>query len=194
MGDTDWPQQAKAADESADIGARLKSVRKLFALSQRQLARRAGVTNATISLIEQSRVSPSLHSLKKVLDSIPVSLADFFNLQLYNHSKVFFRATTAPGAGSDFICHQLPGANLSGRRLKMMHQTYPLGLDTGVRYLDSASEVGGIVISGQLALTVGVDSALLGAGDGYYFSGFRPYRLRNAGDGACVLVVASCSR
>jgi transcriptional regulator with XRE-family HTH domain len=51
---------------SYDVGARLKHVREMQGLSQRELARRAGVTNGLISLIEQNRVSPSVGSLKKV--------------------------------------------------------------------------------------------------------------------------------
>src|SRR5882757_4920110 len=48
-----------------DVGARLRGIRTTFGLSQRELARRAGVTNGLISLIEQNRVSPSVSSLKK---------------------------------------------------------------------------------------------------------------------------------
>ena len=61
-----------------DIGASLKAVRKLKGLSQRELAKRAGVTNSTISMIEKNSVSPSVSSLKKVLAGIPMSLVDFF--------------------------------------------------------------------------------------------------------------------
>ena len=64
----------------AGIGARLRAVRAAYGLSQRELARRAGVTHGTISLIETERVSPSVSSLKKVLDGIPMSLAEFFTL------------------------------------------------------------------------------------------------------------------
>ena len=64
------------------IGARLQLVRKSKGLSQRELAKRVGVTNSTISLIEQNKVSPSVSSLKKVLDGIPISLADFFTLDM----------------------------------------------------------------------------------------------------------------
>jgi DNA-binding XRE family transcriptional regulator len=53
-----------------DVGAHLKAVRTMYGLSQRELAKRAGVTNGTISLIEQNRVSPSVSSLKKVLDGV----------------------------------------------------------------------------------------------------------------------------
>jgi len=44
---------------SQKVGDRLKAVRSMYGLSQRELARRAGVTNSTISTIEQNRVSPS---------------------------------------------------------------------------------------------------------------------------------------
>ena len=67
---------------SLDVGAHLKAVRQMYGLSQRELAKRAGVTNGLISLIEQNRVSPSVSSLKKVLDGIPMALADFFTLDL----------------------------------------------------------------------------------------------------------------
>ncbi|WP_428994944.1 helix-turn-helix domain-containing protein, partial [Escherichia coli] len=53
-----------------DVGARLQTIRKLKGLSQRELAKRAGVTNSTISMIEKNSVSPSISSLKKVLGGI----------------------------------------------------------------------------------------------------------------------------
>ena len=56
-----------------DTGTRLKLVRERNNLSQRELARRSGLTNSTISQIEQNRVSPSVSSLKKLLEGIPMS-------------------------------------------------------------------------------------------------------------------------
>ena len=73
-----------------DVGAHLKAVRTMYGLSQRELAKRAGVTNGTISLIEQNRVSPSVSSLKKVLDGVPMSLAEFFTLDLQLNPQVFY--------------------------------------------------------------------------------------------------------
>jgi len=37
-----------------DLGARLKTIRKRLGLSQRELGKRAGVTNSTISMIEKN--------------------------------------------------------------------------------------------------------------------------------------------
>ncbi|PFW70800.1 XRE family transcriptional regulator, partial [Bacillus sp. AFS075960] len=45
---------------STEVAERLRFVRNKHGLSQRELAKRAGVTNGTISLIEQGRVSPSV--------------------------------------------------------------------------------------------------------------------------------------
>ncbi len=76
-----------------DTGSRLKLVRESYKMSQRELARRSGVTNATISLIEQNRVSPSVSSLKKLLEGIPMSLADFFT---FDQPRVSINTCSAP--------------------------------------------------------------------------------------------------
>ena len=69
---------------------RLKAVRQMHGLSQRELAKRAGVTNGMISLIEQGRVSPSVASLKKVLDGLPMGLAEFFTMDPAGTAQVFY--------------------------------------------------------------------------------------------------------
>ena len=61
-----------------EIGKQLRAVRTAFGLSQRELAKRAGVTNGMISLIEQDRVSPSVGSLQKILSAFPMTMAEFF--------------------------------------------------------------------------------------------------------------------
>ena len=87
------------AELSIDVGAHLRAVRTLYGLSQRELAKRAGVTNGLISLIEQNRVSPSVSSLKKVLDGIPMSLAEFFTLDLGSSPQVFLPGRRTPRLG-----------------------------------------------------------------------------------------------
>jgi transcriptional regulator with XRE-family HTH domain len=64
---------------SVDIGNRLRHVRLMHNLSQRELAKRAGVTNSTISLIESNASNPSVGALKRILDGIPIGLAEFFS-------------------------------------------------------------------------------------------------------------------
>ncbi len=87
---------------TANLGERLRQIRQKCGLSQRELAKRAGVTSATISLIEQSRVSPSVASLKKVLDGLSLTLAEFFaSADPAVKPRVFYRATELVELGSD---------------------------------------------------------------------------------------------
>lgn len=174
-----------------DVGARLKSVRLMHGWSQRELAKRAGVTNATISLIEQGRVSPSVGSLKKVLNGIPMSLADFFTLQFDSQPQVFFRSSEMPDVGPGPIQYRLLGAGNSLRAMSILYEVYPPGEDTGPELLSHDGEEGGIVVSGALEVTVGGEVAVLGPGDGYYFKSRRPHRFRNVGEEDCILVSAN---
>lgn len=64
----------------ASLGTMLLSLRNLCGLSQRELAKRAGLTNSVISTIEQGKVSPSVSSLAKLLDGLGVSLSQFYAL------------------------------------------------------------------------------------------------------------------
>ena len=56
-----------------NIGLRLQALRTQRGLSQRKLASLAGVSNATISLIEHGRTDPSMGLMKRILESLEVS-------------------------------------------------------------------------------------------------------------------------
>ncbi|MFB9885634.1 cupin domain-containing protein [Balneatrix alpica] len=174
-----------------DVGTRLKEVRKQHGLSQRELAKRAGVTNSTISLIEQNRVSPSVSSLKKVLDGIPMSLQQFFTLDVPEKKQVFYQSAELPNLGHGNIALRLVGYNHPNRTLSVLHETYPPGSDTGEDMLVHEGQEGGVVIQGILELTVGDESRVLHPGDGYFFDSQIPHRFRNPGEVDCVIVSAN---
>src|SRR6201985_3979124 len=93
-----------------DVGSHLKAVRQMYGLSQREWAKRAGVTNGLISLIEQNRVSPSVSSLKKVLDGVPMSLAEFFTLDLSAAPQAFYGADELVELGNEEVSLRLVAA------------------------------------------------------------------------------------
>jgi transcriptional regulator with XRE-family HTH domain len=176
---------------SLDIGTRLRSVRTAYGLSQRELARRAGVTNGLISLIEQNRVSPSVSSLKKVLDGIPISLADFFTHDPDQTPQVFFGGDELVEIGTPEASLRLLAAERPGRQLTILHERYEPGAGTGDDMLSHRGEEGGIVLKGRVEITVGGNSRVLGPGEAYYFSSSLPHRFRNVGREACEIISAS---
>ncbi|PCJ70215.1 MAG: XRE family transcriptional regulator [Rhodobiaceae bacterium] len=185
--------QARAEEqtEAPDVGRRLRELRKMYGFSQRQLAKRAGVTNGTISLVEQERISPSIGSLKKILDGFPINMTDFLTLDMAPNRQVFYTSKDQKEiAGGDPISFKLLGKDTRGRAIQMMHETYKAGADTGEEMLAHSGEECGIVISGELVLTVGGETRLLLAGEAYYFDSRLPHRFRNLGKDECVIVSA----
>ena len=176
---------------SYDVGARLKHVREQHGLSQRELARRAGVTNGLISLIEQNRVSPSVGSLKKVLDGVPMSLADFFTLDVNSAAPVFYAADELLEIGGEGASLRLVAAQRPGRQLTVLHERYEPGAATGDEMLTHRGEEGGVVVRGRVELTVGSQTRVLEAGDAYYFSSAMPHKFRNVGREVCEIISAS---
>lgn len=175
-----------------DVGARLRMVRERMGLSQRELAKRAGVTNGTISLIEQNRVSPSISSLRKVLEGLPMTLSDFFTFDADpQQPRVFYTQDELPNLGNDQIQLMLVGTSHERRDIAILREVYQLDADTGPEMLMHEGQEGGVVLKGRIEVTVGNDVRVLGPGDAYYFDSKLPHRFRNVGGETCEIVSAS---
>ncbi len=176
---------------NTEVGSRLQIVRMLNGWSQRELAKRAGVTNSTISMIEQGRVSPSVSSLQRLLDGVPMSLADFFNMKLNADTDVFYRredmveSKLADGG----ISWRMLSSSQSSRTMSIKHVVYSPGSDTGPMQV-SESEEGGIVVQGRIEAYVAGQVRTLEPGEGYYFERYLPHRFRNRGSVDCVVVTS----
>lgn len=152
------------------------------------LARLSGVNNGTISLIEQNKVSPSVAILKRLLDTISMSLGEFFDDQGLGQQQCFFRAAELPEFGSGEVFFRQVGASIPGRQLQILRERYLPNGDTGKTMLSHDGEEGGIVLAGEIEITVGDEVAVLGAGDAYYFHSNIPHRFRNLSDVDCEIV------
>ena len=177
---------------SYDIGNRLRYVRTAHKLSQRELAKKTGVRNSTISLIESNASNPSVGALKRILDGIPIGLAEFFALEPEKPKKAFYAAEELVEIGKGGISYRQVGESMFGRNLQMLKECYQPGTDTGKVPLVHEGEEGGIVLSGRLEVTVDNERRILGPGDAYYFESRRPHRFRCVGPVACE-VVSACT-
>ncbi len=173
-----------------DMGARLREIRERFGLSQRALAARADVTNGMISLVERNASSPSVATLKKILDVFPMSLAEFFETGEPARPAFFFRADELLEVGGGPISYRQVGRSLQGKALQLLHERLQPGADTGAAMLRHAGEEGGVVVRGEIELTVGTATRVLRAGDAYAFPSSVPHRFRNLGREACEIVSA----
>ncbi|CCM78423.1 cupin domain-containing protein [Rhizobium mesoamericanum] len=177
---------------SVDIGGRLRHLRIAHKLSQRELAKRTGVPNSTISLIESNASNPSVGALKRVLDGIPIGLAEFFAFEPDRPKKAFYAAEELVEIGKGAISYKQVGESLFGRSLQILKECYQPGADTGKVPLVHEGEEGGVVLSGRLEVTVDDERRILGPGDAYYFESRRPHRFRCVGPVPCE-VISACT-
>jgi transcriptional regulator with XRE-family HTH domain len=170
-------------DNDFDVGGRLKALRQQAGLSQRQLAERAGVPHGQISMIETSRSSPSVASLRRILGGLGITMSAFFAPDESPRGQVFFRA----GSLTDLTGHLGDGVAIAqvgdalAHGLQILSEIYAPGADTGEAMLDHDANEGGIVVEGEIEVTVGGERALLGPGDAYLFDSRAPHRFRNLG-------------
>jgi transcriptional regulator with XRE-family HTH domain len=175
-----------------DVGGRLRRLRVSQGLSQRQLAKKAGVTNSTISLIEANATNPSVGALKRILDGFPIGLAEFFAFEPERPRQVFYQAEELVEIGKGAISYRQVGESMFGRALQILKECYQPGADTGKVPLVHEGEEGGVVLTGRLEVTVDDERRILGPGDAYYFESRRPHRFRCVGPNPCE-VVSACT-
>jgi transcriptional regulator with XRE-family HTH domain len=172
------------------IGPRLRQIRLRHRLSQRQLARQSGVANATISQIEAGKLNPTVSMLKKVLDGIPVRLSEFFSDTPEMPDRVFFRADELTEIADGGVSFRQVGANLTGKAIQFLKECYQPGAGTGRHAITHEGEECGLILAGRLQVTVGEQSAILRAGDAYYFRSNQPHSFVNPGSEPCELITA----
>ncbi|MEM7729092.1 MAG: helix-turn-helix domain-containing protein [Pseudomonadota bacterium] len=174
------------------IGGRLMAVRKGKGISQRELARRAGLTHGTISLVENGKTSPSVGTLRQILDALGLTLSDFFAADTPPAEDFFFTLETMVDVGSGGVQLLQLGRSLKGRTLQVLLEFYPPGAETSREpYRANGGEEGAIVVEGEMEVTIGEQVRVLKQYEGYLFPTKLPHKLRNCGPDRCVMVSAT---
>lgn len=180
--------------QSVDFGTRLKYIREYNGLSQRELAKRAGVPHSSISMIEQGQNSPSINSLAKILGGIPMSIAHFFSCDLSLLSEQIFRADDLRAKQrtiSALITAQSIPLHNTLTQTRFERLAYGANSDTGETSQYSAQAVSGFILSGSIELTLNSEVVVLASGDAFSLGAMQPYRLRNLSNQECVILTCS---
>jgi len=167
-------------------------MRQHHGLSQRALAKRSGISNATISLIESKKLNPSVAVLKRILDGVPMDLSTFFADEDPQPEPAVFRSDELIEIAKGKISYKQVGRDLTSKSVQILHELYAPGASTGKVALHHSGQEGGVVIRGHLELVLEGERFLLGPGDAYYFDSSRPHHFRNVGTDECE-IVSACS-
>jgi transcriptional regulator with XRE-family HTH domain len=190
-------QQAKDLPEALDaIGDRLREERVRAGISQRELARRLGLSASMISQLEGGVSKPSVGTLYAIVTELGVSLDSVIRGDDDDDAAPVVR--TAEERSSSPVVH--PGERqaidlASGVRWEELSA----GTEEGVDFLHAIYEVGGAstpdeslmrhhgreygyIVRGTLGIQIGFTEHRLQPGDSIAFDSTTPHRLFNAGD------------
>ena len=178
-------------DSNLGVGQRLKELRERAGVSQRDVARMSGMSPAAISAIELGKVSPSVETLKRILDCLGETMADFFAVGLSPRSANFFGPDDLVEVALDKIHYlQLP-ATMSKDGLQFVKARVNPGSDTrSVTHQYYDSEIG-FVLKGKIEVTINGETRILGRGEGYIMRGSKQIRIRNIFKQDCEYVFIS---
>lgn len=187
------PSDTHSSDSiNTALGVRLKTLREAFGLSQRELAKKAGVTNSNISMIEQGLVSPSVHSLSRILNAFPISLTDFFSCRLMHEQSPVIPAqilsTNAYTSSEGILIHQYQHPSMA-QSISLKRQSFRLGSATLMQ--TAKQDIVGWLISGELNLQLSSDVYLVRAGDGILIKQEQLYQFTNVRSEIAELILAS---
>jgi transcriptional regulator with XRE-family HTH domain len=187
--------------ELGDIGSRLREERERARISQRELARRLGVSASLISQIESGQSKPSVSTLYAIVTELGVSLDHVFRV---HEDELSIPNAVGDGAQS----------GVAGGPVVRTSERHVIELDSGVvwerltshqhenvDFLHVIYDVGGSsapddrlmrhpgreyghVLSGRLGVQLGFERHELGPGDSIAFDSTVPHRLWNLGDEA----------
>jgi transcriptional regulator with XRE-family HTH domain len=192
---TDIQKAADLYERLEGIGDRLREERTKAGISQRELARRTGLSASLISQLEGGQSKPSVGTLYAIVTELNVSLDRVIRGDDYDQGP---RAAREGNGAASPLVH--PGDRQaieldSGVRWEELSATSEHGVD----FLLAIYEVGGAstpdeslmrhhgreygyVISGTLGIRIGFQEYELHPGDSIAFDSTQPHRLFNKGE------------
>ena len=189
-------QQAKGDPEALEgIGDRLREERVKAGISQRELARRLGLSASLISQLEGGQSRPSVGTLYSIVTELGVSLDQVIRGEDFatgNGAEANDRDSRSPVAHPG----DRPAIDLDsgvrweeltadkGEGIDFLHVTYEVGGastsdESSIRH---AGREYGYVLEGTLGVRIGFQEHELRPGDSIAFDSTIPHRLYNTGD------------
>jgi transcriptional regulator with XRE-family HTH domain len=176
------------SEECVKIGERLKRLRMINSLTQEELASRADLTKGYISQLENDGTSPSIATLKDILDVFGVSMQEFFS-ETTDHEDVVYGKDARVQASDDGdrigVELLVPGAQ--NREMDPVLVTLEAGEEMDEQPFHEGEEFG-FVLFGKIQLRLDDRLYTVKKDECFYFSSDKKHSLKNIGKGAAKIL------
>ncbi|MDD5428147.1 MAG: XRE family transcriptional regulator [Candidatus Omnitrophica bacterium] len=177
------------------VGQIIKKFRKEKRMTLVELSQRSGVALATLSRMENGKMTGTLKSHMHICEALNIALTDLYK-ELPSSQKTL--KVEQKSAGGKVSVHDKKSSSImlaSGVKNKKMMPlliTIVKGGHTHTEETSHGVEKFIYVLEGKIEANVGEEKYGLGAGDTIYFDSSVPHFLRNAGNGEAQLISVSC--
>jgi transcriptional regulator with XRE-family HTH domain len=191
---------AAKAEPAMDVavGQRIRDLRRTRAMSLEAVAARTELSIGFLSQIERGLSSPSLRVLATLADVLGVGIAGLFGAK-ENDAAAPNAIVTRERQRAELnlwrtgISKQLLSPAGSEGRLNLFLVHMEPGGSTGDELYTHDGEEAGLVIEGEMKLTVDAESWTLKHGDSFRFASRRPHRFSNpSSDSKAVVLWVNC--
>ena len=187
---------AAKAEPAMDVavGQRIRDLRRTRAMSLEAVAARTDLSIGFLSQIERGLSSPSLRVLATLADVLGVGIAGLFGAK-ENDAAAPDAIVTRERQRAELnlwrtgISKQLLSPAGSEGRLNLFLVHMEPGGSTGDELYTHDGEEAGLVIEGEMKLTVDAESWTLKHGDSFRFASRRPHRFSNPSSNSKAVVL-----
>ena len=172
-----------------EIAKKLKTFRLANRMTLKELASRAGCTDAYLSQLERGLANPSITILKKIAQALQIKVVDFFLEKEEGDNDVVLnekeRVNINFKQGDANI--QMLVRNIQNKRM----QPFYTAIEPGGGSKGSYSPIGeefGIVLQGKLEINLNGKTYSVGKNESFYFSSQEPHSWTNPGKRRTVVI------
>lgn len=202
-GSTSAAAAPAAPDTARVVGAHMRALRKVRALSLVQVAQATGLSIGYLSQIERGLSSPHLRALTALADALGVAVADLLGAPTAARADgrapaTVIRAGEQPGRvlwRAGIGKRRLAGgATGDGAPFSFSLMAFEPGAGAADEPCRHQGEACGLVLQGRLELMVGAQTWVLNRGDSFQFHSDEPHRFRNLSRGRTQVVLVNWHR
>ena len=172
-----------------DIGRKIRDLRIVNGLTQEELADRTELSKGFISQLERNLTSPSISTLEDILQSLGVTVAEFFSESVeeqvvFSEDDYFEKVDSEMKNKIEWI---IPNAQKNAMEpirltLKKGGKTYPDTPHEGEEF--------GFVLSGEITIHIGKNKFIAKEGESFYYTPEKTHYISSA-EGAKLIWVST---
>ncbi|HWQ75811.1 MAG TPA: XRE family transcriptional regulator [Syntrophomonas sp.] len=172
------------------LGETLRRIRENANMNIKQLADETGLTSSHLSQIERNLASPSVSALRKIAESLGVSISTFFEYEEEESGVVVRKQKRKQLKLPDsLIEYQLLSPDFT-KAVQLLLTTIKPGAHSSEEPMGHGGEECAVILGGSVQFTVGGETFSLEDGDSIYYNARIPHKFVNTGETEVTIISA----